>query len=343
MIINLLTYSLISFLILNIISNVSYYFNLTDKPTKRKSHLKPTAHTGGIALCLLYFLSIFLFNFSNQKFDLVFSTAILVGLIGFIDDRYNLNAFKKIFLLIFPILYLVIIENFRLNELGNYNDFKLQLGIFSIPFTVIAVLLLVNSFNYFDGLDGTLCFSIVSVIFILFFLIADKYNFTFLLAILIPILFFLIFNFSLLKLPKLFLGDSGSLSLGFIISFTLIYLGSHGLVHPILLAFSISIFVFEFLSINLIRLRKSSIKKIFSPGRDHLHHLIFFDTKSVFLTNLIIFLINILIFMIGYISFVMIGAFVSMIVFIICFILFIILRNSYSKKFEILSNDKLPN
>ena len=341
--INLLVYSLISFIILNIISNVSYHFNLTDKPSKRKSHLKPTAYTGGIALCLTYVLSIFLFNFSTQKFDLIFSTAILVGLIGFIDDKYNLNPLKKIFLQLFPIIYLIIIENFRLNELGDYNNFILQLDIFSIPFTVIAVLLLVNSFNYFDGLDGTLSIVIVSVIFILFFLVFNKYNFTFLLTILIRILFFLIFNFSLMKLPKLFLGDSGSLSLGFIISFTLIYLGNNGIVHPILLAFSISIFVFEFLSINLIRLRKSGIKKIFTPGLDHLHHLIFFDTKSVFLTNLIIFLINILIFMIGYISFVMISAFVSMIVFIICFILFIILRNCYSKKFEILSNDKLPN
>ena len=79
-------------------------------------------------------------------------------------------------------------------------------------------------------------------------------------------LFFLLFNFSIFKLPKLFLGDSGSLLLGFIVAFTLIYLKNNSEIHPILLAWSISIFVFEFLSIHIIRFRIN--KKIFQPGQD---------------------------------------------------------------------------
>ena len=62
----------------------------------------------------------------------------------------------------------------------------------------------------------------------------------------IPTLIFLFFNFSLLNFPKLFLGDSGSLLFGFLISFILIYAAKYNLTHPILLAWSVAIFVYEF-------------------------------------------------------------------------------------------------
>ena len=247
---------------------------------------------------------------------------------GFVDDKYNLNVGGKLSLQVIPIIYLIIIENLSLNHMGNYNYFKLELNSFSIPFTLLAILFLINSFNYFDGLDGVLSFLTISTLGILFFLTPNENIKIFLIIVLIPILFFLCFNFSIFKLPKLFLGDSGSLLLGFIIAFTLIYLSIQKNIHPILLAFSISIFVYEFLSVNLIRLKNK--KNIFSAGQDHLHHLFFKNTKSIFKTNLFISLANIICFIIGYISFLLISPLASLILFIILFIIFFILRNMYS-------------
>ena len=77
----------------------------------------------------------------------------------------------------------------------------------------------------------------------------------------------------------MFLGDSGSLLLGFIISFILIYLANQNFIHPILLAWSIVIYVYEFLAINLIRIINN--RNPFKAGRDHLHH--------IFLEKLILF------------------------------------------------------
>ena len=328
MIINILIYSSISFLILFLISKISYNLNLVDEPNKRKIHLTPTAYTGGIGLCLIYLMGIFLFDFSSEKLNLILSIAFLIGIVGFVDDKYNLNVGGKLSLQVIPIIYLIIIENLSLNHMGNYNYFKLELNSFSIPFTLLAILFLINSFNYFDGLDGVLSFLTISTLGILFFLTPNENIKIFLIIVLIPILFFLCFNFSIFKLPKLFLGDSGSLLLGFIIAFTLIYLSIQKNVHPILLAFSISIFVYEFLSVNLIRLKNK--KNIFSAGQDHLHHLFFKNTKSIFKTNLFISLANIICFIIGYISFLLISPLASLILFIILFIIFFILRNMYS-------------
>ena len=328
MIINILIYSLISFLVLISISKISYNLNLVEAPNKRKIHLKPTAYTGGLGLCLMYIIAIFFFDFSSEKLNLILSIAFLIGIVGFVDDKYNLNVGGKLSLQIIPIIYLIILENLSLNHIGNYNYFKLELNSFSIPFTIISILFLINSFNYFDGLDGVLGFSTISTLGILLFLTPNENIKLFLIIILIPILFFFFFYFSIFKLPKLFLGDSGSLLLGFIMAFTLIYLSVQEIVHPILLAFSISIFVYEFLSVNLIRLKNK--KNIFQAGQDHLHHRLFKYTKSIFQTNLIISLANIILFISGYAIFFLISPLASLILFIVIFIFFFILRNKYS-------------
>jgi len=323
----IIVYSIVSFLALFSIAVFSYKLNLLDIPDNRKMHLKPTAYTGGLALCFIYIFAIFLFNFSDQKLDLIFSIAFLIGVVGFIDDKYSLNVGGKLSLQVIPIIYLILLENFNLNQIGYYNYFKLELNSFSVPFTLLSVIFLINAFNYFDGLDGTLSFVSISVLGILFFLTSNEDIELFLITILIPILIFLCFNFSILKLPKLFFGDSGSLLLGFIISFILIYLANQKIVHPVLLAFSISIFVYEFLSINLIRIINK--KKIFGPGMDHLHHILFKKNKSLFLTNFMISITNIIFFIFGYLSFEFINSLASLILFMILFIIFFILRKKF--------------
>ena len=320
-------YFFISFLILGFITKVSYRLNLLDIPNKRKKHIKPTAYTGGLALSLIYIAAIFIFDIYNQKLNLILSLSFLIGIVGFIDDKYFLNIGSKLSLQIIPIIYLIILENLKLTQIGNYDLFTLELGSLAVPFTLLSILFLINSFNYFDGLDGSLATTTISVLFILYFLTNNDEIKLFLLMVLIPIFSFLFFNFSLFKLPKLFLGDSGSLLLGFIIAFTLIHIANENAIHPILLAFSISIFVYEFLSINIIRLINK--KNIFMASQDHLHHIILRNTKSIFQTNLFLSIINILLFFIGYLSFLFINPIVSLILFLLLFKIFFFIRYKY--------------
>jgi UDP-GlcNAc:undecaprenyl-phosphate GlcNAc-1-phosphate transferase len=288
-------------------------------------HTVPTAYTGGVALSIILIFAIFLFNYSNQKLDLILSIGFLIAIIGFVDDRYNLSVGSKLSLQIIPIIFLIIFENFSLNHIGDYNYFSLELNSLSIPFSLLSILFLINSFNYIDGLNGTLSFLSISVLIILFYLVPEKNIQLFLITLLIPMIFFLFFNFSIFKLPKLFLGDSGSLLIGFIIGFTLIYLANNEIVAPILLAFSISFFVYEFLSINLIRILNK--KKLFIAGKDHIHHVLYKKNKSLFLTNFLISTTNIIFFILGYLTFKFINPLSSFILFICLFIIFFILRS----------------
>lgn len=324
----IIIYTLISFSILLFTSIYSYKLYLVDRPNKRKVHSKPTAFTGGLAISFAYIISIKIFNIQSYELNLILSIAFLITIVGTIDDKYHLNIGGKLSLQIIPVIYLIVIEKLNLNQIGNYNYFELSLNSFSIPFTLLSVLLLINSFNYFDGLDGTLSFTSVTVLMILFYLIPNEDFRLFLIIIFIPLFIFILFNFSTLGLPKLFLGDGGSLLLGFLIAFFLIHVANQSLVHPILLAWSIVIFVYEFLSINLLRIINK--KKIFNAGLDHLHHISYKKTKSIFFTNLFISLLNLTLFIIGYMSFKIINPFISLMLFIIFFMVFFTVRKKYS-------------
>ena len=330
---NLIIYFILSFLLILSCSIISYKLNLLDIPNKRKKHSLPTAYTGGLALSVAYIFSIQILYVVGDELNLILSMGFLMAMIGFIDDKYKLNTGGKLSLQIIPIFFLIVVNDLSLYQIGDYNYFQLELNSFSIPFTILCVLFLINSFNYFDGLDGTLGFATISVLSILYFLIDNKNSELFLLSILLPICIFLCFNFSLFNLPKMFLGDSGSLLLGFIIAFFLIYLANQKIIHPILIAWSIAIFVYEFLAINLTRLKNK--KNIFIAGLDHLHHNLFKKTNSILLTNFLISITNIILFIIGYAAFKFISPLISLILFIFFFIVFFILRNNYfsSKNF----------
>ncbi len=334
----IIIYLMLNFIVLFLCGKISYKLNLVDIPNKRKIHFKDTAYSGGIALSIIFLLSIILFDSFNPNLSLILSIGFLISIVGFIDDKYNLNTGGKLSLQIIPIFYLIIFENFSLTQIGDYGLFNLDLGAFSIPFTFLSVLFLINAFNYFDGIDGILSFTSISTLVILYFLaieqnthylVSDQNTQFFLIVITISIGIFLFFNFSILKLPKIFLGDSGSLLLGFIISFILIFFANKNFIHPILLAWSVVIFVYEFLSINIIRLKNN--KRLFKPGQDHLHHILFKRTKSIFLTNFIISSLNIILFFIGYFSYLLINQLASLILFIICFTIFLFFRNMHSK------------
>lgn len=325
MITTTLLYAITSFLLFFYIAKLSYKIGAIDIPNdKRKVHKHATAYTGGVILSIILLISLKIFNLSDLKLTSIISMSFLISLIGLLDDKYDISVSSKLSLQIIPIFYLLIFQELNVRNLGDYFFFSLNLESFSIPFTLLSILLLVNSFNYFDGLDGTLIISVLSTLLILYFMIGDEEIKLFIFVILIPIFIFLCFNFKIFKLPKLFLGDSGSLLLGFIISFLLIFIASKKLLHPILIAWSIAIFVFEFLSINIIRIKDK--KNIFTPNLDHLHHILFQKTNSIILTNLIIFCMNLSFFLTGFLLFNYINSLVSLVAFILFFFTYFFCR-----------------
>lgn len=305
--------------------------NFVDNPSTRKIHKTKTANISGL-LIFGYLIFIVIANGFSNLIEQIIIVGFFVLVIGFIDDQIDLKPISKIILLFFPTLYLIL-NGFQLTNLGKYEYINtLKLGDFSIIFTFLAVLLLINAINYIDGSDGLLIgYSIITIIY--FYFLSEKHHqylqlfFFFIYSLLIS----LFFNFLPIKSGlKSFLGDAGSLFIGFFISFTMIYLYKYHNIHPAFLIWACWLPIYDFLYVTSYRL----INKVnFSnPDKSHFHHHVLnYFLNNHFKTFLSISVFNIIIICAGYYVCLLIGKIYSIILFIIFFLLFIMIRLKLKK------------
>ena len=268
------------FLILIFINTIFYfgnykiakYFNLMDIPDDiRKIHSNEVPLTGGLYL----FLNIIVIFFANKYLNLIensilnFNILIFIFVIfifGIFDDKFGINANLKLLLsIIFFTSFIILNDDYILKSIIISSGQKFDLGFFSIPFTVFCLVIFQNALNMYDGinLQNILYFVFLIIIIILFFSFVDFYMY------LLPVIVILSYlNFK----NNLFLGDSGSYTVSFLISILFIYLfNGTSLNIP-------SDLVFLFLCIpgyDLLRLaifRMLDKKHPFKAEKNHIHH-----------------------------------------------------------------------
>lgn len=321
-----------------LIIKTSYKLKLTDTPKDRKNHEKPVAYTGGVILSLTFLFVVFITEFDDNYLNLLLSYSILITFSGFIDDKYNVNPGTKILLQIVPI-YLLINQGLFLIDIGTYEIIgKIYLGSFSKIFTLLCCLLMINSSNYSDGIDSLLALISFSI-FISFgcYLImmskSETANFLFIISI--PMLIHSIFNFELIKKFKVFLGDSGSNLIGFLISFTAIYMYRYQEIPPTLVIWPLAFLIFEFLTVNIIRFIND--KAIFKPGSDHIHY----EINKIYGVNnktvlIILLILNLIFSLLGYIFYINLSNLMIIFLYFSSFLLYFYLRLYLNKKIKLL-------
>ena len=268
---------------------------LIDKPDKtRKLHKKPTPLLGGsiIILAVIFVNMIYYFiesnnliekNFIfNNKLFLFFLSSYIIFIIGILDDKYSLNPNIKFILMTIVILILLIMDKdltISRIKLSFFNG-EINLGIFSLPFSILCYLLFINALNMFDGINlqsGIFC---LIIFFWLLFLNTSNYISYF---IIISLITFLTLN----ALGKVFLGDNGSLVLGFIIS----YLSVKNYNYEVI-KYADDIFILMMIpGFDMLRLfivRSLNKKNPFYPDRQHIHHILI-KKNNLKKTTLIIF------------------------------------------------------
>lgn len=310
--------------------------SLVDIPDKRKFHKIPIPYSGGIIISLTYLFIIYLMNFKDGLFVIILTYGFIISLSGFIDDKYNVRPGTKLVLQSLPIFFLID-QNLYLSDLGTYKLLgELNLGSFDKIFTLLACLLLINAFNYNDGLDGLL--SSISIIillnFSLFIFLIKNIFFIEINIILIPIVLFLFFNLGIIKNYKVFLGDSGSNLLGFVIAFLSIYLYKQIGLHPALIVWPLAYTVYEFLSVTFLRILNNS--GAFKSGKDHLHYeLLYLLNLKPLVSVFIILIINLLYILLGLLIFFKLGEDQSIFLFAILFLLHLSVKYYVSNKISL--------
>jgi UDP-N-acetylmuramyl pentapeptide phosphotransferase/UDP-N-acetylglucosamine-1-phosphate transferase len=263
-----------------IISLIKKY-GLYDVPDSRKEHSLPIPTMGGIAIVAGMMVSLFLwFPFNNQMAQICFffSITVLFGL-GIMDDLKDLSARYK-FIIQAGLAALIALSDIRItsfNGLFGINELSLAA---QYTFTILAVVGITNAFNLIDGIDGLAGgLGFMSLITIGIFLTMSGDVNTALIAFALAggILAFLYFNFNP---AKIFMGDTGSLVLGFVIAVLCIRLMQVNisalnpvLPHaPLFVLGIVLIPVFDTLRVFALRIWKG--KSPFIADKTHIHHLL---------------------------------------------------------------------
>lgn len=260
----------LSFFLIKLIIHYASNLHLLDIPNERSTHINSVPRGAGIGFILSFLLGAFYYH---QIFFIehwyVFTSIFIVMFIGMIDDIKSVTPKAKIFIIVCAIV-LLWWHGISIQTLGNYFGKEITLGWLTLPVTIIALVGFTNALNLIDGIDGLA--GIISLLIIANFgyigfrqadMLMEVVSF-FTIASLIP---FIIFNYNP---AKVFMGDSGSLTLGFIIAILAIL--SLKYVHPIAALYFTALPLYDTFTVIIRRLKKGV--PIFKPDQTHIHHLL---------------------------------------------------------------------
>ncbi len=293
-------------IILNLIiylklKSFSKIINIYDKPDKKiKLHKGNIPLLGGVILFMniLIFIVYQLFFsenllmlekslFNNRDIYILIFFIISFFLIGLYDDKFKINpSIRLILITISSIIILLVEKDLIITKFSlSFYPNKIFLNEFSFFFTIFCIIILINSLNFYDGIN---CQSGIFylIVFSYLFVVSDK-NFFYLFLISI-IIFCLFLNLK----RKLFFGDSGVYLISALIITSLIY--EHNLNRNIIYADEIFILLLM-PGLDLVRLtlqRLISFKNVFTGDRDHFHHLLI-RKYNLLHSNIILFFFNI--------------------------------------------------
>lgn len=277
MLINLLFSFLITWVFIKLIIKNALYLGLTDIPNERSSHTKITPRGAGIGFGFSFFISILIFELSLfLEYWIVFLAIFMVFLVGILDDHKDASPRAK-FYVIFLSTFLLFLDDISIYSLGVFLGFDLKLSYLALPFTMFALAGFTNALNLIDGLDGlagTISLVILSTFLYIGYINNDNLIVTLCLFSMTSVLAFLIFNWNP---ARIFMGDSGSLFLGFIISIVAVL--SLKYIHPISVFYLTALPIIDTIVVMLRRIRKKISP--FSPDKTHIHHILlgFFSKK----------------------------------------------------------------
>ena len=258
----------------------------------RLSNLKiPTF--GGLAMSIAFLISIRLLGKADFDILQIAIYAVLITFIGFVDDLYNLNWKLKLFLQFIAIGTPVFVLNIYLNVEGLINIYlNNSLNLIT---TIIWILLIVNSLNFLDNMDGLAATTatMIALSLVLLSYLTDQYKLTDISLVLIgSMLGFLYFN---LPKARLYMGDSGSLFLGYCLGFiSVLFTWNKSIesswvfqIQPVILFFTIPLLDFTTVVISRLKAGKSPM----TGGTDHISHRLLkkgYSDKTVLLIFVIV-------------------------------------------------------
>ncbi len=296
---------LITFVSIPTIVAVAKAKHLVDEPNGRTSHNKSIPTLGGVAIFagILISLLIFINLQSFPSIQYITPGLLILFFIGLKDDILSISWKKKLIGQIAAALIVILLGDIRITNLhGFFGIYDIDY-VFSIFLSLFIFIVIINCFNLIDGIDGLSAgIGIIAsiVLGVWFFLINNNQYFILSFGITGSLLAYFYFNvFS--KKNKIFMGDTGSLIIGFLMAVLIIEFNEYNIglesIYTIKAAPAVSIgilFVPLFDTLRVFIIRISRKKSPFYPDREHVHHRLLKLGNTHFQATLVLMGINIL-------------------------------------------------
>jgi UDP-GlcNAc:undecaprenyl-phosphate/decaprenyl-phosphate GlcNAc-1-phosphate transferase len=270
--------ALCSAIVLIALRAMALKLNWLDHPDARKAHDAPVPAVGGLA----WMLALLLGGWATGlvfSFPYLFGGAVLICVVGAIDDRFPLSSIGRLLLQALAVV-LVFWDSVPLQNVGAllWPHFELNAGVLAWPLTIFACVGVINAVNMIDGMDGLLGVVLLATLALLlgFFHRMGLANLALLVGLMIAALLpFLCLNVrtAWLKNARVFFGDAGSMSAGLMLAWLLVSASQQPLAvyKPVSALFWLAVPLIDTVSLMLRRLLRGNSP--FRPDQEHLHHL----------------------------------------------------------------------
>lgn len=245
-----------------------------DIPNGRKVHVRPKPRLGGVAIFIAFLFAMLVFDEIGRQVKGVLAGALVMFATGMVDDLYGLSAKKKFLGEIFGCLVTILVGGLYISNLGNLFGFGsiIMPAWLGIPFTIFAIVGVVNALNLLDGLDGLAGgFAAVALgaFILLGFMNGNQVVMSLSAALIGGIFGFLRFN---VYPARIFMGDAGSLTVGFLLGFLAVALTQTpgSAVQPIVPFIILGLPIIDTVRVMGARLLRRG--NPFAPDRTHVHH-----------------------------------------------------------------------
>jgi UDP-GlcNAc:undecaprenyl-phosphate GlcNAc-1-phosphate transferase len=274
---------IISFLAIPVILQIADQKKLYDVPDERKVHTHPVASLGGVGIFGGFLLASLLSiqGHLNPEFQYFFAAALVIFFLGLKDDLIVLSASKKFVGQMVAASILIHLGDIRITSMHGLFGFEEVSQGFSYALSYLTIIVVINSFNLIDGVDGlaTSLGILTMLIFGTYFFVIDYQAYALLaFALTGSLIAFLIFNH---HPAKIFMGDSGSLMIGLVNAILVIKFinvsSSASVAVPVesAVAVGFSILIVPLLdTLRVFAIRIFNGRSPFTPDRNHVHHLL---------------------------------------------------------------------
>jgi len=272
--------AIVAALLIMVLRRPAERWQLVDVPGGRKRHAAPVAVTGGIAITAAMLLSLAASFSDFGHYAPFFVGVVVLATTGALDDLGEVSAGKK---MLIQVMVAVLMTSGGANYLVNLGNLfatdPINTRLWGIPVTIFATLAVINAINMFDGLDGLAgSLALVMLIFFAAFaLVVGDLNGAKIVMVLAGATFgFLLFNlpWALCGRHRTFMGDAGSMVLGFAIAWFSISLTQNNAVNvpaPVML-WLLGILLMDVFTVTVRRLARR--RSPMAPDRDHIHHIL---------------------------------------------------------------------